>query len=99
MKQKVFISGRVSGLKPDTVRKNFSKVESKYKKLGYDVINPTKLCSRDWCWIRCMYVCLRALYQCDFVYMIPNWKKSRGARIEHWFARIWGKGIYYGERV
>lgn len=99
MNQKLFISGRVSGLKPDTVRKNFSKVERKYRDIGYDVVNPTKICSRDWCWLRCMVVCLYALYKCDIVYMIPNWKKSRGARIEHLFARILGKGIHYGVRV
>lgn len=99
MKQKVFISGRVSGLKPETVRKNFARVEKKYKAIGYEVVNPIKLCDKEWSWFRCMVVCLWNLAKCDYVYMIPNYKKSRGARIEHCFARTLGKGICYGERV
>lgn len=43
MNNNLFISGRVSGLKPETVRKNFARVEKKYKAIGYEVVNPIML--------------------------------------------------------
>lgn len=99
MNNKLFISGRVSGLKPDTVRKNFARVEKKYKAIGYEVINPTKLCKKEWSWIRCMAVCLWNLAKCEYVYMIPNYKQSRGAKFELCFANLLGKTVVFGWKV
>jgi hypothetical protein len=33
-------------------------------------------------WRECMIVCLRELLQCDAIYMLNNWRNSKGARIE-----------------
>ncbi len=99
MNNKVFISGRVSGLKPDTVRKNFARAEKKYKAIGYEVVNPIKLCKEEWSWLRCMVVCLWNLAKCDYVYMIPNYKHSRGAKFELWFAYLLGKTVTFGWKV
>jgi len=33
--------------------------------------------------------------RCDAVYMMPNWQKSKGARIEQAFATSMGLPIYY----
>jgi hypothetical protein len=33
-------------------------------------------------WRECMGVCLRELLQCDAIYMLNNWRTSKGARIE-----------------
>ena len=33
-------------------------------------------------WRECMDVCLRELLRCDAIYMLNNWRTSRGARVE-----------------
>ena len=99
MNNKVFISGRVSGLKPETVRKNFARAEKKFKSIGYEVVNPTKLCKKEWSWFRCMVVCLWNLAKCNCVYMIPNYKYSRGAKFELCFANLLGKTVIFGWKV
>jgi hypothetical protein len=33
-------------------------------------------------WRECMDVCLHELLRCDAIYMLNNWRTSRGARIE-----------------
>lgn len=94
MSKKIYIAGRVSGLKYDTVRKNFASAEKHWKELGFEVVNPIKLCKKDWSRLRCMFVCIRNLWSCDYAYFMPNYKKSRGARIELWFAKKLNKIVY-----
>ena len=38
--------------------------------------------SLDEFWRECMVVCLRELLRCDAIYMLNNWRTSRGARVE-----------------
>jgi hypothetical protein len=38
--------------------------------------------SPDDLWRECMDVCLRELLRCDAIYMLNNWRTSKGARIE-----------------
>jgi hypothetical protein len=38
--------------------------------------------SPDEFWRECMDVCLRELLRCDAIYMLNNWRTSRGARVE-----------------
>jgi hypothetical protein len=33
-------------------------------------------------WRECMEACLRELLHCDAIYMLNNWRTSRGARVE-----------------
>jgi hypothetical protein len=33
-------------------------------------------------WYECMCVCVRELLKCDAIYMLNNWRQSKGARIE-----------------
>lgn len=60
-----------------------------------EVVNPTsfKLDSRPY-WVA-MLVCLWNLRRCKYVYMLRDWKESRGARIEHRFAKRRRKMIIY----
>lgn len=44
MNNKIYIAGRVSGIKYETAKKNFSKYERYWRSRGYEVINPIKLC-------------------------------------------------------
>lgn len=41
-------------------------------------------------WRQCMRVDIHALTQCDAVALLPGWKQSRGAEIEHYIATALG---------
>lgn len=93
MNKKVFISGRVSGIKYENAKKNFRKAEKIIEAQYLEPVNPIKICKHTWSWNRCMIVCLWNLMQCDTVYFMRNYKKSRGARIEYKVAKWLGKTI------
>lgn len=38
---------------------------------------------------------LRLLTRCDFIYLLPGWKASRGARLEHHVACMLGLCVLY----
>lgn len=94
MNDKIYIAGRVSGIKYETAKRNFSKAEMYWSRKGYDVVNPTRLCNKEWGWWRCMAVCLKNLLKCDSVYFMANWKYSRGAKIEYKVAKLFRKVIF-----
>ena len=52
---------------------------------------PLRYCS----WSVCMAVCLWHLTWCSYVYMLRDWEDSRGARIEHRWAKFLRKHIIY----
>lgn len=63
---------------------------------GYDVCNPLLLPhNHDKSWKNYMREDLFALKLCDAIYMLKGWEESRGARIEHWFAKRYGKQVIY----
>lgn len=41
---------------------------------------------------------LQYLMNCDSIYMIYNWRKSRGAKLEHIVAKELGLNIIYGKK-
>ena len=91
--EKVFISGKVSGLPYVYAQERFNRAASLFQ--GWEVHNPVKLCKPTWSWWRCMAVCLWHLLWCDVVVFLYNWQDSRGASIEHRVARLLGKKIIY----
>lgn len=92
-KKRIYIAGPVSGLDEADVRMRFRAAELRLAGEGHDVVNPVRLCSSSWPWERCMRVCISAMMGCDAVYMLKNWKRSRGARLEHFVALKLGMGI------
>jgi hypothetical protein len=95
MNNKIFISGRVSGIDYAYAKRLFANAEMYWTKKGYQVVNPTKLCNKKWSWIRCMIVCLWNLAKCRYVYFLPNYVYSRGATIELKAAKLLNKVIYF----
>lgn len=94
MNNKIFISGRISGIKYETAKKNFAMMEKLWRSRGYNPVNPLKLCKQEWSWLHCMIVCLWHLAQCRFVYFMSNYKYSIGSQIEFMFANLLNKIIY-----
>ncbi|HAX95618.1 MAG TPA: nucleoside 2-deoxyribosyltransferase [Prolixibacteraceae bacterium] len=81
---KIYISGKITGLKPEQFMPVFEKAESLLREAGYtNIVNPTKLgihTGEDWS--RAMAICMPELETCDAIYMLDNWRESFGARHE-----------------
>ena len=94
-KEKVFISGRVSGLNYRYACDLFRDAEKILKSNGYEVVNPTKICKVKWCWWHSMLVCLYSMLKCDIVYFLKKHEESKGSRIELKVARLFRKSIVF----
>ena len=79
--QKLYICGRVSG-DADYQRK-FREAEAELRAAGYTgVVNPARLCPLETDWAGAMRTVLKELLDCDGVAVLPDWNKSRGAKLE-----------------
>lgn len=88
---KVFISGKVTGIEYYVAYQTFANADRQLSSMGYQVINPMKICRKNWSWLRCMAKCLWAITFCHKIYQLPNWKGSKGARIEYRWAKLLNK--------
>jgi len=109
MVTRIYIAGKVSGEDYEDVVRKFNAAEQYIRDVvGYSdlqlgrvvVVNPIDICDQNWCWIHCMIVCLQYVIVSKVVVLLPDWCKSRGARIEARVARWLGKTIWeMNERV
>jgi len=93
---KVYIAGKITG--DPKYREKFDAGVLHVIGLGWEpgkVVNPVNECQADWRWSRCMVRCLRLMSGCEWVAMLPDWRESRGARIEHAVANCLGKSVIY----
>lgn len=82
--KKIYISGSItSDLNFKEKFKDYADyIDQNYPQ--YDVINPAKIELPKLCdWEDYMIICLHLLNQCDAIFMLPDWKESKGACIEH----------------
>lgn len=83
MKEKIYISGPISGLPIDNVRHRFDLWRQKLRRAGYEVVIPTEngLPSTA-SWEEHMTRDIELLQSCDAIFMLEGWQQSRGCRIE-----------------
>ena len=87
--RKIYISGRITG--DPNYREKFLDEEIRLAGLGYKVVNPAAIISgkmQDMCWCEAMRIVIREMLLCDGISLLPDWKKSRGAKIEVRLARV-----------
>lgn len=97
LKQKIYVSGKITGLYlPDAI-KNFKETSKKLEKLDFEVINPMELVKKQngWKWIDYMKKDIKLLIECDAIFMMDNWVNSKGAKIEHDLAIGLGLKCFY----
>ena len=92
---RVYIAGKVTGEPPKECREKFIKAEFLLKKRGFSVVNPTRLVSPTSDWQNAMRICIKNLAECDAIYMLPDWKQSKGAKLEHAIAKATGLKVIY----
>lgn len=81
---RVFISGKISGLERAEVEGKFARAEGFLHEQGFVPVSPLKTgLSREHSWRQHMKESIDLLLSCGAIYMLEDWKESRGARIEH----------------
>ena len=83
--KRIYICGKVTG-DPDYDIK-FLKEENRLFSLGYEPVNPAAFISRTEEWSKAMKMAIGKMLLCDGVSLLPDWKKSEGAKIESRLAR------------
>lgn len=95
---RIYISGKISDLSVDEYSKRFIEAEMKLVEFGYQVINPVKIGEKlpeNSEWSDYMRADIIELMKCDVIYMLSNWKESKGAKIEQRIARELGLRMMY----
>ena len=92
---KIYISGKISGIESEAA-KLFEQAEKELKESGLNPVNPMTLNhDHDKSWHSYMKEDVKALCDCDQIYMLSNWKDSKGAIIEHTIAMYLGIDVVY----
>lgn len=92
----VYISGKISGLGLDVAKSKFKAAEIALQERGFLTINPFDLNDDATGWKECMINDIAILFgNCDGIFMLNNWRRSRGARIERIIAQELGLFIAY----
>lgn len=99
-KETIYIAGKVTGLDTKEVQEKFDAAQEKFIYLGFDVINPIQIVHQyadgfETDWETAMQLCLAKLEEATHIYMLEDWKDSKGATIEHERAKEIGIDIIY----
>lgn len=88
MAMKIYIAGKVSGMRIDECTMKFGIAQKLIEAQGHEAVNPLQIVN-DWhaTWPNAMKKCLAALMECDAIYPLPCALDSRGAMIELDLAR------------
>jgi len=79
---KIYISGKITGIE-EQAPSIFNIAERTLQEEGHETVNPMTLNhNHDKSWKSYMKEDVKAMMDCDAIYMISNWKESKGAKIE-----------------
>jgi nucleoside 2-deoxyribosyltransferase len=79
--KKIYISGKITD--NPNAKEHFNKAEKELTKKGFKVVNPMDLgIDPKSTWIQFMRADIKAMCDCDSIYLLSNWADSKGARIE-----------------
>lgn len=108
MREKVYISGKITGLPIDEAKRNFKNCADYLRDEGYEVVNPMELPEHeailamdemelveDGKWYLHMKADIKAMMDCDSIFVMLNYTESKGAMIEYKLAMELGlHGMY-----
>jgi hypothetical protein len=90
-RRKLYISGRITGDKD--YREKFLEAENKLYDAGFYPVNPAACIPANTDWNHAMRKAISLMLQCDGVSLLPDWRKSKGAKIEARLARKLGMDV------
>jgi hypothetical protein len=81
--KKCYIAGKIGDLSIDVFTKNFEDAKKEVESLGMIPISPTDLPhNHNRSWSSYMKEDLKAMMDCDCIYVQRNWRSSPGATME-----------------
>lgn len=81
--KRIYISGAISGHDLEERRKAFKNAEDLLRKNGYHPVNPfNNGVSEDAHWRKHMRADIRMLTECEGIYFLEGWTKSKGCKLE-----------------
>lgn len=92
---RIYISGKITGLKPSLYRGKFKVAVKRLRKLGYDVIDPSRMDVFNLSYAQYMAIDGILIKFCDAIYMLDNWQDSNGAKFEKEYAESLGLQVIY----
>ena len=97
---KIYVSGPMTGY-ADYNCPAFNRVAANLRAQGFEVINPAEINDGSTgTYDQWMREDIRLLLDCDAIYLLNGWEKSRGAGVEARVAKVIGlKFLYEGEWV
>lgn len=96
MEEKIYISGKITGLSLSDAYIRFLDAQIKYESVGFKVVNPMRINhDHDLSWESYMRADLKAMLDCTHIFMLKDWHTSRGANIEYNLARELGLKIIF----
>jgi hypothetical protein len=94
--EKVYISGKITGLPISEVEKKFNDAEMLLLKNGYSVANPMSLPHlHNKSWVSYMKEDIAAMMKCEAILLLPDYIESKGALIEYDLANKLGFKIMF----
>lgn len=91
---KIYIAGKITG--NPNYKEQFAAAEERLKAEGHQVINPTWK-PEGLSYKQYIDMGLMELQQCDVIYLLSNWRDSKGARFEYIYALTVKLDIRYEE--
>lgn len=98
---KIYLSGKMTGLKPRQIKKNFKRAEEKILMLFGDasIMNPAVTfymdSTKDFSYLDWLKINFAMIDACDAVFLLPNWVDSEGAKKEIVYAYSHNKKVFY----
>ena len=93
--KRIYIAGPMTGL-PELNFPAFHAAAQMLRADGHTVVNPAELSnSTDQPWEYYMRLSLKAMLDCDTIYLLENWQASKGAFIEFNLAQNLGFHIVF----
>jgi len=90
----IYISGAITG--DSNYKAKFEKAKKELETRGYRAVNPAEFELPDGAsWEDYMKQDLSLLLKCDGIYMLKDWKQSRGAKLEHDLAQTLKMQVQY----
>lgn len=86
-KPRVYIAGPMTGYAELNYPK-FAEVAARLRALGFEVVSPAELNPITETYLSAMKKDILALIECDHIYLLDGWEKSKGASLERHIAMV-----------
>lgn len=96
MKNRIYISIPITGHDEKQVREHADRIKAALSRAGHTPVNPFEIyVGKNPTYADYLCADLRALADCDAIFLCSGWQFSRGCRIEANFAKEFDKQIMY----